>query len=242
MAGNETETPDTGHTRGRAAQGERTRAAILRTAVDLASIEGLEGLTIGRLAIELNLSKSGLFAHFGSKEDLQLATIDAARSIFIDEVVHPAMAEGQPGLEGIWRLCDRWIDYAQRGVFSGGCFFAAASSEFDGRPGPVRDRVAAVMQEWLARLESGIREAQHEGHLDRASNARQLAFEINALALGANWAYQLFGDLKAFSRAREAIRERLRAAATATAPLAALGGPKAARRDPSAIARAGRNG
>src|SRR5262245_4424677 len=217
---------DTAVPRGRAAQGERTRAAILRTAVDLASIEGLEGLTIGRLAAELTMSKSGLFAHFGSKEELQLATIEAARTIFIDEVVRPAAAESAPGLDGIWRLCDRWIEYAQRGVFSGGCFFAAASSEFDGRPGPVRDRVAAVMQEWLARLELGVREAQQEGHLDPEADARQVAFEIHALALGANWAYQLFGDLKAFSRAREAIRARLRAAATPDAPRSLVGGAR----------------
>lgn len=223
--------------RGRAAQGERTRATILRTAVDLASIEGLEGLTIGRLSTELNMSKSGLFAHFGSKEDLQLATIDAARGIFVDEVVRPALADSRPGLERIWRLCDRWVEYAQRGVFSGGCFFAAASSEFDGRPGPVRDRIADVMREWLVKLESGVREAQGEGHLEPSADPRQIAFEIHSLALGANWAYQLFGDLRAFSRAREAVRERLRATATASAPIDVLG-PQPGRR-PAAFAPAG---
>jgi AcrR family transcriptional regulator len=226
--------------RGRAAQGERTRATILRAAVDLASIEGLEGLTIGRLATELNMSKSGLFAHFGSKEELQLATIDAAREIFIEEVVRPAAAEGPPGLGGIWRLCDRWIEYAQRGVFSGGCFFAAASSEFDGRPGPVRDRIAEVMRQWLGKLEVGVREAQEAGHLDAALDPRQLAFEFHSHGLGANWAFQLYGDLKAFSRAREAIRDRLRSAATASAPLAALGG-RAPRRPSAAIARVARS-
>ena len=226
--------------RGRAAQGERTRAAILRTAVDLASIEGLEGLTIGRLAAELTMSKSGLFAHFGSKEELQLATIEAAREIFIDEVVRPAMAESEPGLGRLWCLCDRWIEYAQRGVFSGGCFFAAASSEFDGRPGPVRDRIAAVMQEWLGGLERGVREAQAEAHVDPKADARQLAFEFHAFGLGANWGFQLYGDLKAFTRAREAIRHRLQGVATPDAP--PLGGARAVRRDREAIARAGRNG
>lgn len=224
-----------------AAKGERTRAAILRSAVDVASIEGLEGLTIGRLATELNMSKSGLFAHFGSKEELQLATIDAARSVFVSEVVRPACESGGPGLDLLWKLCDRWVEYAQRGVFSGGCFFAAASSEFDGRPGPVRDRVAACMREWLDRLERGVREAQSEGHLDPDVDARQLAFEMNALALGANWAFQLFGDLKAFSRTREAIRERLRAVATAAAPLGVLGPTRGARRKGAAIALAGRS-
>ena len=232
---------ETAPARGRIAQGERTKATILRTAVDLASIEGLEGLTIGRLATELSMSKSGLFAHFGSKEDLQLATIDAARSIFVEEVVRPALADSEPGLDRIWRLCDRWIEYAQRGVFSGGCFFAAASSEFDGRPGPVRDRIADIMREWLVRLEQGVREAQDAGHLDPERDARQIAFEIKALALGANWAYQLFGDLKAFSRAREAMRDRLQTAATPAAPLHVLGLPQPGRRRMAAIARASRS-
>ena len=212
--------------RGRAAQGERTRAAILRTAVDLASIEGLEGLTIGRLATELQMSKSGLFAHFGSKEELQLATIERAREIFIEEVVHPAVADSDEGIDRLRRLCDHWLDYAQRGVFSGGCFFAAASSEFDGRPGPVRDRIAEIMLEWLAALERGIREAKDAGHMDPRVDPRQLAFEIHSLALGGNWAFQLYGDLKAFTRAKEGIRSRLRGVTTVGAP-----------RDRAAIAR-----
>ena len=123
--------------RGRAARGQRTREAILKTAVDVASAEGLEGLTIGRLAAELEMSKSGLFAHFGSKEELQLATIGAAREIFVDEVVRPAF-ENDPGLSRLWALLDSWLRYAEAGIFKGGCFFAAASAEFDGRPGPVR--------------------------------------------------------------------------------------------------------
>jgi AcrR family transcriptional regulator len=226
--------------RGRAAQGERTRAAILRVAVDVSSCEGLEGLTIGRLASELGMSKSGLFAHFGSKEELQLATIDTAREIFVEEVIKPTIAASEAGLQRLWRLCDAWLEYAQRGVFKGGCFFAAASSEFDGRPGPVRDRIAEVMQQWLGSIERAVREAQKEGHLDEAADARQLAFEFNALGLGANWAFQLYGDIKAFTRAREAIRVRLRALATATAPpVSGLVAGRRAARVASPIARAG---
>jgi AcrR family transcriptional regulator len=228
MSAHELEVPPA---RGRAAQGERTRAAILRVAVDLASIEGLDGLTIGRLAAELNMSKSGLFAHFGSKEELQLATIDAAREIFIEEVIRPVIAESERGIGRLWSLCDRWIEYAQRGVFSGGCFFVAASYEFDGRPGPVRDRIAEVMLEWLGGLERAVREAQKEGHVEQSADPRQLAFEFNSLTAGANWAFQLYGDLKAFTRAREAIRHRLRGVATPDAP-----------RFSGAIARAGRKG
>lgn len=193
---------------GRKAQGERTRNAILETAVHIASAEGLEGLTIGRLALELSMSKSGLFAHFGSKEDLQIAIVEAARAVFIKEVIKPAFETAQ-GLERLWKLCDVWLSYVQSGVFRGGCFFAAAAAEFDSRPGPVRDRIAEIMKEWLSTLRNAIIDAQNAGQLRKEIDATQLAFEFNSLELGANWAFQLYGDRKAFKRAREAIHERL---------------------------------
>ena len=195
--------------RGRKARGERTRQAILETAVHVASAEGLEGLTIGRLASELSMSKSGLFAHFGSKEELQLATVEAARNIFIREVIRPAF-ETEHGLSRLWKLCDIWLGYVQGGVFRGGCFFAAAAAEFDGRPGLVRDRIAEIMKEWLATLRRTVVEAQGAGQLDKAVDPTQLAFEFNALELGANWAFQLYGDKQAFARARAAILDSLR--------------------------------
>jgi AcrR family transcriptional regulator len=205
--------------KGRKAQGERTRKAILETAVHIASAEGLEGLTIGRLAQQLSMSKSGLFAHFGSKEDLQVATVEAARAIFIHEVIKPAFESAQ-GLLRLWKLCDIWLAYVQSGVFRGGCFFAAAAAEFDSRPGPVRDRIAEIMKEWLSTLRKAIVEAQNAGQLNKQIDATQLAFEFNSLELGANWAFQLYGDTRAFKRAREAIRERLSRYATAAgAPL-----------------------
>jgi AcrR family transcriptional regulator len=199
--------------RARRAHGERTRRNILEAAVDIASAEGLEGLTIGRLAAELSMSKSGLFAHFGSKEELQLATVEAARDIFVREVIRPAF-DAPKGLARLWGLCDVWLGYVRREVFRGGCFFAAAAAEFDGRPGAVRDRVAAIMKEWLAVLGRSVAEAQGEGQLDRAADPAQLAFELNALEMGANWAYQLYGDRRAFARARAAMVERLRRLAT----------------------------
>ena len=199
--------------RARRAHGERTRQAILEAAVDIASEEGLEGLTIGRLAAELSMSKSGLFAHFGSKEELQLATVEAARDVFVREVIRPAF-EAPKGLGRLWSLCDVWLEYVRREVFRGGCFFAAAAAEFDGRPGAVRDRVAAIMKEWLAVLGRSVAEAQREGQLDPAADPAQLAFELNALEMGANWAYQLHGDRRAFGRARAGVLERLRRLAT----------------------------
>ncbi|HEX8559737.1 MAG TPA: TetR/AcrR family transcriptional regulator [Pyrinomonadaceae bacterium] len=197
----------------RRAHGARTRQAILEAAVDLASEEGLEGLTIGRLAAGLSMSKSGLFAHFGSKEELQLATVEAAREVFVREVVRPAFEAGE-GLARLWRLCEVWLAHVRGEVFRGGCFFAAAASEFDGRPGAVRDRVAEIMKEWLALLRRSVAEAQGAGQLDAGADPAQLAFELNALELGANWAFQLHGDRQAFGRAREAMLERLRRHAT----------------------------
>jgi AcrR family transcriptional regulator len=215
--------------KGRKAQGERTRSAILETAVHIASAEGLEGLTIGRLAAELSMSKSGLFAHFGSKEDLQVATVEAARAIFIREVIKPAF-EATQGLLRLWKLCDIWLSYVQTGVFRGGCFFAAAAAEFDSRPGPVRDRIAEIMKEWLTTLRNAIVEAQKAGQLNKDIDATQLAFEFNSLELGANWAYQLYGDMRAFKRAREAILERLNRFATAAgAPILSPAKPRTSR-------------
>lgn len=197
----------------RKAQGERTRAAILESAVHIASAEGLEALTIGKLAAELKLSKSGLFAHFGSKEELQLATVDAARSIFIREVIRPVM-EAPAGLTRLWKLCDSWLGHVEAEVFRGGCFFAAVAAEFDGRPGPVRDRIAEIMKEWLATLRRAIVEAQEAGHLARDADAAQIAFEFNSLELGANWSMQLHGYSQGFTHARDAMLERLRRCAT----------------------------
>jgi AcrR family transcriptional regulator len=188
---------------GRRSRGEKTRDAILARAVQIASQEGLEGLSIGRLATDLGVSKSGLFAHFGSKTELQLATVDAARHIFIHEVIG---GRAESGIGGLIGLTDSWLDYMRADVFRGGCFFAAASLEFDGRPGPVRDRVASMMGEWLMALEAAIQDAQDAGELAPDLDSEQLAFEINALGQGANWAHQLYGDDAAFERARAAIR------------------------------------
>jgi AcrR family transcriptional regulator len=175
-----------------------TREAILERAVDLASTDGLEGLTIGRLASELGMSKSGLFGHFGSKEELQLATIDQAARRFVAQVVEPAYRDNPQGPERLRALVDRYLDHISGEVFPGGCFWAAASAEFDGRPGPVRDAVKDGTAAWLAELE---RQAEAAG----VDDPRQLAFELHSLAAGANQRFQLFGDPDAFERARRGI-------------------------------------
>jgi AcrR family transcriptional regulator len=194
---------------GRRARGNRTRQAIVDAAVQVASAEGLEGLSIGRLATELGVSKSGLFAHFGSKMDLQLATVDAAREVFIESVI--GGSGGDTGIGSLLSLVNSWLDYMENEVFRGGCFFAAASLEWDSRPGDVRDRIAATMGEWLLALEATIQDAQDAGELSRAVESDQLAFEINGLGMGANWSFQLYRDKTAFARARMAIAARIEA-------------------------------
>ncbi|HYN26169.1 MAG TPA: hypothetical protein VES69_14175, partial [Pyrinomonadaceae bacterium] len=133
---------------------------------------------------------------------------EAARSVFIREVIRPAF-EAERGMPRLWELCDGWLDNVQGGVCSGGCFFAAAS-EFDSRPGPVRDRIAEIMREWLGILRRAVVESQEAGQMSKDVDPMQLAFEFNSFELGANWAFQLYGDKQAFSRAREAMLERLR--------------------------------
>lgn len=191
-------------------KGARTRASILGRAVDLASLEGLEGVTIGRLADELGMSKSGLFAHFGSKEELQLAAIESASERYINEIFRPALKEPR-GYPRLIALCRSWLSYLKRGVFPGGCFFAGASFEFDGRPGIVRDAIARHMDDWISALEKAIRMAQDEGHLDTSIEPAQLAFELNSLFLGANFARQLRKDARALDRAAVAVESRLEA-------------------------------
>lgn len=189
-------------------KGQRTRQSILERAVDVASLEGLEGLTIGRLADELGMSKSGLFAHFGSKEDLQIAAIEEAAKRFIEAIYRPALEEPR-GYPRLMAICRAWLSYLRRGVFAGGCFFAAASFEFDGRPGPVRDTVRRLMDDWIGALEKAIRMAIEEGHFDQDVDPAQLAFELNSLFFGANFAYYLRDDTAALDRAERAIEHRL---------------------------------
>jgi AcrR family transcriptional regulator len=199
---------------GRKVRGDRTRRAILTTAVNVASVEGLEGLTIGRLAAELEMSKSGLFAHFGSKEELQISTVRAAAAIFVHRVVRGAEEQFEPGIARLKAMLDSWLDYMERGTFAGGCFFAAATVEMDGRPGPVRDAVAAQMDSWAALLADYARVAIERGELLPDTDPEQLAFELDALGTAVNSSWQLHEDAAVFDRGRRAIARRLEADAT----------------------------
>jgi AcrR family transcriptional regulator len=196
--------------RRRRADGERSRRTILLAAAELATVEGLDGLSIGRLADHIGMSKSGLYAHFGSKEELELATIETAGEIYEADVVGPALRE-PPGVGRVLALCEAFLSHVERRVFPGGCFFASALAELGprGPSSPVRARVVAFVAGWYELVERTIREAQDGGEIDGAVDAAQLAFELEALMSMANDSYAATGDAAALERARVGIRTRL---------------------------------
>jgi AcrR family transcriptional regulator len=197
-------------------RGERTRQAILSRASRLASAEGLDAVSLQRLASDLGISKSGLFAHFGSKEELQLATVEEAAHVFTDEVLRPGL-KAPAGLGRVWSMCNAYLSYLKRAVFPGGCFFEAAISEFDSKPGPVRDAVVEKRGYWVASLARAIREAQTAGDVQRSVDAEQVAWELSCLLVGANGSFVIDGAGVGIERARRAIRDRLERIATPSA-------------------------
>ncbi len=191
------------------ADGQRTRTLILDTAVRLATIEGLDGLSIGKLAQATAVSKSGVYAHFESKEDLQLATVDTARALFIEVVVAPAL--GQEGLDRLRGLCENFLAYVENRTLPGGCFFAAAAAELGGRPGPMKERVAANQRDWIGLLTDAARQAVGRGELSARTDVELLVFELNALVVAANTSFILQDDPVVISRARVAVDRTLAA-------------------------------
>lgn len=194
--------------RQRRADGERTRSAILSTAASLATVDGLEGLSIGNLAAATGISKSGLYAHFGSKQELQLATVQEAERILDAEVVQPALA-AEPGLGQLAAACEAFFSYVERRVFPGGCFFAATSLEMGARPGPVRDRLAAVQSDFTALLRSFVASAIERHELPPQEDPDRLAFELHAILLGADTKFVLYDDPAVMGLARQVVRQRL---------------------------------
>jgi AcrR family transcriptional regulator len=190
------------------ADGERTRSAILRAAASLATVDGLEGLSIGNLAAAIGMSKSGLYAHFGTKQDLQLATVDEAERILTEEVVQPALA-ASPGLGQLAAACEAFFSYVERGVFPGGCFFAATALEMGTRPGPVKDRLAAIQSDFTALLRSFAATALEQHELPAREDPDRLAFELHAILLGADTKFVLNDDPAVLDLARQVVRQRL---------------------------------
>jgi AcrR family transcriptional regulator len=194
---------------GRVERGNRTRRAVLRRAVDIASVEGLEALSVGRLAGELELSKSGVFALFGSKQELQLATVREASRIFVAEVLDP-VSEAAEGLARLRGLCEGWLRYSERRVFPGGCFFYGVMAEFDAREGAVHDALVEAQRVWLGELERCAGRARAAGELAADTDPAQLAFEVVALMETANAMSVLHGETAPYVRARRGIAARLR--------------------------------
>ena len=190
---------------GRRVKGDRTRQRILSRAARLASSEGLESVSLQRLASELGISKSGVFAHFGSKAELQLATVEEAARVFTDEVLRPGVSV-PAGIARIRALCEAFLSYVERDVFPGGCFFEAAQAEFDSRPGPVRDLVVSRRDYWSESLVRAVRSAQAAGEVRAAVDPEQLGWELGC--------HVSHPESKGIERARTAIEERLAQVAT----------------------------
>jgi len=191
------------------APGNRSRARIAEAAARLATVEGLDGLSIGRLAESTGMPKSSVHALFGSKEDLQMATITAARDSFVTEVVTPALSGTAPGRQRLLALCDGFLSYVERRIFPGGCFFVATSAEMGARPGRVHDEVARVQQQWRDLLVREARAAAEGGELPECTEPEQIAFELGAILAGTDLVCVLHDDLGVLDRARSAIRQRL---------------------------------
>ncbi|MGD9630950.1 MAG: TetR/AcrR family transcriptional regulator [Pyrinomonadaceae bacterium] len=194
-------------------RGERTRQEILRTSIDIASADGLEGLTIGRLANELQMSKSGLFAHFGSKEDLQIATLEAASRLFVAEVIKPA-EHIEHGLARLLALLDAWISSVDNTCNRGGCFFYAVSAEMDDRPGKVRELISKLTRQWIDALTKEMKLAIRLGELNKNCDAELVVFQLHGFVQEGNWFRRLHKSNRAFQMTRESVYRVLEGQAT----------------------------
>jgi AcrR family transcriptional regulator len=190
------------------ADGRRSRDTILDNAARLATVEGLDGLSIGRLAERAGMSKSGLYAHFTSKEALQLATIERAEEIFEDEVLSPARRKAD-GLRRLWALSDEFLSHLEREVFPGGCFFAAVGAEFDTQPGRVKERIGVFIEAWMGELMAAAATAQQAGELPADLDPEQLIYEVDALLLMAHATYTMYGEPALLERARVGLARLL---------------------------------
>src|SRR3954454_8259253 len=208
MATNPTNAAAARPPRRRRSDGERTREAILHEAARLATVDGLDGLSLARLADAVGMSKSGLFAHFGSKEELQLATVEAASAIFEEQVIEPT-GESAAGLPRLRAYIQRFLDHVEEGVFPGGCFFVSAVSELDTHPGPVRDGAMAFSERWLELLAAEVAPAQADGDLEPGADPPQVAFELNAFMVLGNIQFVAGAGPPALERVRRAVDARL---------------------------------
>lgn len=208
---------------GRRVRGDESRRVIIAHAIDTASVDGLEGLTIGRLADAAGHSKSGVATLFGSKEQLQLATVAAAREVFVERVIARARAGTGRGLARVCALLRTWLAYSEDRVFRGGCFFAATSVEYDAKPGAVRDAIVAASSEWEDYLTLSIEHARNAGELPLLDDARQLTFELVSFLEAANTRSLRHDSAEPYRRAATAVRSRLVALGADPAVAATIG-------------------
>jgi AcrR family transcriptional regulator len=199
------------------ADGVRTQATIVREAVSLATVDGLEGLSIGNLAAALGMSKSGVYAHFGSKQELQSAAVEEAGRIFNAEVIEPALA-APPGLPQLLTVCDAFFDHLQRRTFPGGCFFAGAALEMGTHPGPVREQIASFQSGFTALIRQFVNTALERHELPADEDPEALTFELNGIILAANTNFVLHQDSQTLDIARRVVRRRLGITTTSAPP------------------------
>jgi len=197
------------------ADGVESRRTILLAAANLATTRGLEGLSIGELALHIGMSKSGLYAHFKSKEELELATIETATEIFEREVLVPA-SSSPGGLARVRALCEAFLSHLERRVFPGGCFFAAVSVQLASRPGRPRDRVMELQQRWVEQFTEALGQARERGELPRETAIDQMVFETTAMLVRANFTWIVTGETRVLEQARTGIHHVLERAAEHT--------------------------
>lgn len=190
------------------ADGVESRRTILHAAANLATTRGLEGLSIGELAEHIGMSKSGLYAHFKSKEELELATIETAAEIFTRDVLG-LVGDSVRGLEKVQALSEAFLGHLERRVFPGGCFFATVSAQLASRPGRALDRVLEVQQRWLAQFAAALGQAREGGELPATTDIDQTVFEVSAMLVRANFAWIATGDRRVLEQARVGIRHVL---------------------------------
>ena len=198
------------------AKGNLTRQAVIAQALQIAARGGLGALSIGRLAKDLRMSKSGLFLHFGSKEALESAVVEEARSYFFHHVVHPTQEAGLKGIEGVWVLCDLWLDFVEHGPLPGGYFFTGAFFQSAKQNGPIPRQVRSVVRQWIDVLEEALKKARRREEIRSATDTQEAAFELNSILLGAQWSYLMTG--RDYTNARSAILSRLRGLTTEEIP------------------------